>query len=96
MEYYQDALGSEPWPWNQGGWNNLYEALADVPRLRPGRLVIKLRRLPRGLGPEDLQMYLGILADVARGDIFQHPPVALVFRDQDRWDVLHILHREDR
>jgi hypothetical protein len=93
VEHFQNAMGTKPWPWKAGGWNNLSEALQEATVLRPGRLVIKVQRLPRRLKPEELRIYLEILADVAQGQIFQYPPAVVVFPEKDRHEVLHFLEQ---
>jgi len=93
VEHFQNAMGAEPWPWKAGGWNNLSEALRKATVLRPGRLVIKVQRLPRHLRPEELRIYVEILTDVAQGQLFRDPPVVAVFAEKDHHEVLHVLQQ---
>lgn len=93
VEHFQNAMGTKPWPWKAGGWNNLSEALQKATVLRPGRLVIKVQRLPRRLKPEELRIYVEILMDVAQGQLFRDPPAVVVFAEKDHHEVLHVLQQ---
>ncbi len=91
VAWYQNALGSEPWPWKEGGWNNLSEALQHARELGYERIVIKHQRLPNGLDDADRRSYIAILAEFARGDCRSRSPVVLVFPEKRRQEVLRAL-----